>query len=159
MAITYRPAEKENSARIAELISMASDGVVEFLFHDLVPNMTSVQLVAHNLAQDHYPHSYKSAIVALDGKDVVGMALSYPSAYHRITDEMIAFFPKERLDHLRDFYTTDIPHGWLLDALGVDAAYRRQGIATRLLELTQQKAKDNGHNLLSPPGRMPAVDL
>ncbi|MGD9282990.1 MAG: hypothetical protein PVG68_04915 [Desulfobacterales bacterium] len=38
MAITYRPAGKADSLRIAELINMASDGVGEFLFHDLVPN-------------------------------------------------------------------------------------------------------------------------
>lgn len=38
MAITYRPAGKVDSLRIAELINMASDGVGEFLFHDLVPN-------------------------------------------------------------------------------------------------------------------------
>ena len=149
MAITYRPAEKADSARIAELICMASDGVVEFLFHDLVPNMTSDQVVAYNLEQDHYPHTYKSAIVALDGKEVVGMALSYPSAYHKITDEMKAFFPKERLEHLHDFYTADIPDSWLLDALAVEPTYRRQGIGSRLIELTQEKAKDNGYDMLS----------
>ena len=26
--------------------------------------MTPVQVVAHNLVQDHYPHSYRSAVVA-----------------------------------------------------------------------------------------------
>jgi GNAT superfamily N-acetyltransferase len=109
---------------------------VKFLFHDLVQNMTSVQVLAYNLIQDHYPHSYKSAFVAVDGTKVVGMALSYPSAYHKITDEMKAFFPKERLEHLRDFYTADISHSWLMDALAVETTHRRQGIATRLIELT-----------------------
>jgi hypothetical protein len=104
--INYRPAEKDDSSRIAELINIASDGVVEHLFHDLVPEMTPVQIMIHNLEQDNYPHSYQSALVAADGPDVIGMALSYPSSYHKITDEMRNFFPKDRLDHLSDFYSS-----------------------------------------------------
>lgn len=64
MTFTYRPADKEDSARLAELINMASDGVVEYLFHDLIPGMSPVQVVAHNLENDSYPHSYKSAMMA-----------------------------------------------------------------------------------------------
>jgi ribosomal protein S18 acetylase RimI-like enzyme len=149
MPLRYRPAEKADSKRIAELINLASDGVVAFLFHDLVPQMTPVQVVAHNLAQDRYPHSYQSAVVAMNGKDIVGMALSYPSSYHKITDEMRGFFPAERLDHLKDFYFVDIPQSWFLDALAVEPAYRRQGIGTRLVELTRDRAKDNGYQMCS----------
>ena len=119
MGLSYRPAEKADSERIAELISLASDGVVDFLFHDLVPAMTPIQVVAHNLAQDHYPHSYQSAVVAQNGENIVGMALSYPSSYHQITAEMRAFFPAERLEHLDDFYSANIPRSWFLDALAV----------------------------------------
>ena len=149
VALSYRPAEKADSERIAELISLASDGVVDFLFHDLIPHMTPVQMVAHNLAQDHYPHSFQSAVVALNGKDIVGMALSYPSSYHQITDEMRDFFPAERLDHLHEFYSVKIPRSWFLDALAVEPSHRRQGIGTRLIQMTQQSAKENGYRMLS----------
>jgi len=149
VALRYRPAEKADSLRIAELISLASDGVVDFLFHDLVPAMTPVQIMAHNLAHDHFPHTYQSAVVALNGKDIVAMALSYPSAYHQITADMRVFFPAERLEHLNDFYTVNIPRSWFLDALAVEPTHRRQGIGTGLIELTKEKAKDNGYNMLS----------
>jgi ribosomal protein S18 acetylase RimI-like enzyme len=145
----YRPAEKADSAKIAEFINIASGGVVEYLFHDLVPKMTPVQIMAYNLEKDNYPHSYKSAIVAADGTNVVGMALSYPSSYHRITDEMRGFFPNERLEHLSDFYSSHVPDSWFLDALAVDQTYRIKGIGTRLVELTKGKAKDNGYEVLS----------
>ena len=149
MAIAFRPAEKGDSFRIAELINIASDGVVEHLFHDLVPEMTPIQLIAYNLEQDNYPHSYQNASVAVDGSKVIGMALSYPSSYHKITDEMRNFFPKDRLDHLSDFYSSHVPDSWYLDALGVDEIYRRKGIGKRLVELTQKKAKENGYEVLS----------
>ena len=149
MNINYRPAEKDDSSRIAELINIASDGVVEHLFHDLVPEMTSVQIITYNLEQDNYPYSYQSALVATDGSNVIGMALSYPSSYHKITDEMRNFFPNERLEQLSDFYSACVPDSWFLDALGVDESYRKRGIGKRLVELTKEKAKENGYESLS----------
>ncbi len=149
MALKYRPAEKADCAKIAELIDIASDGVVEYLFHDLIPEMTPVQIMAYNLEKDNYPHTYKSAIVAADGPNVVGMALSYPSSYHKITDEMISFFPNERLEHLSDFYSSHVLDSWFLDALGVDETSRRKGIGTRLIELTKERAKNQGYGILS----------
>jgi hypothetical protein len=64
--IEYRPAEKEDSLKLAEMINTASDGVVEYLFHDQVPDMTPVQAVTYNLENDTFPHSYKSALVACE---------------------------------------------------------------------------------------------
>ena len=147
--INYRSAEKEDSSKLAELINIASDGVVEYLFHDLVPGMTHVQVVAHNLENDNYPHSYKSAIVASEETDVVGMALSYPSSYHIITDEMRSFFPDGRIEHLRDFYSSRVDASWFLDALCVIEGHRRRGIGEKLISLTKKKAIKNGFNVLS----------
>ena len=149
MSFIYRPAEKADCTKIAELINLASDGIVEYLFHDLVSEMTPVQMIAYNLAEDHYPHSYKSAIVAADGKNVVGMALSYPSSYHKITDEMRGFFPADRLEHLRDFYSSSVSKSWFLDALAVDENCRKHGIGRRLVDLTKERAKDNEYAILS----------
>ncbi len=69
MAIKYRLGKKEDSKQIAEMIDIAADGVVEYLFHDLVPRMSPVEVVAHNLEHDNYPHTYKSTLVACDGKE------------------------------------------------------------------------------------------
>jgi len=149
MEIKYRPGKKQDCAKLAELIDIASDGVVEYLFYDLVPGMTPVQVVAYNLANDNYPHSYKSAIVAVEDADVVGMALSYPSSYHKITDEMRGFFPAERLAHFRDFYSARVDNSWFLDALGVMASHRRRRIGEKLISLTKEKALENGYNALS----------
>jgi len=149
MKIKYRPAEKEDCVKLAELINIASDGVVEYLFHNLVPGMTSVQVVAHNLENDNYPHSYKSAVVAVEETDLIGMALSYPSSYHKVTDEMKSFFPADRLEHLSHFYSSRIEKSWFLDALCVIESRRRNGIGEKLISLTKEKAVANGFNVLS----------
>ena len=79
---------------MAELINIASGGVVNFLFHDLMPEITPQQIVAHNLENDHGSHTYKNAIVAETENRVVGMALSFPALFHKITAEMRQYFPE-----------------------------------------------------------------
>ncbi len=149
MKIEYRPGEKKDCAKLAELINIASDGVVEYLFHDLVPGMSPVQVIAHNHEKGNYPHSYKSAIYATDGEDMVGMALSYPSSYHEITDEMRGFFPADRIEHLSHFYSSRIENSWYLSALCVAESHRRHGIGERLISLTKEKALEKGYDVLS----------
>ncbi|MBW2409365.1 MAG: GNAT family N-acetyltransferase [Deltaproteobacteria bacterium] len=149
MTYRYGPAGKKDCAVLAELINLASDGVVEYLFRDLVPGVTPVQLIAHNLANADTSHSYKNAIVARGGDDVVGMTLSYSSDFHYISDEMRDFFPPDRLAHLSDFYAARIESSWYLDTLGVFADHRRQGIGEKLISLTKDKAVENGYNSLS----------
>ena len=149
MTFKYRPAEKEDCTQLAELISIASGGIVEYLFHDLVPGMTPVQVVAHNLENEDSPYSYKSAVVAKEEKDVIGVALSFPSSYHKITNTMINYFPAERIEHLRQFYASRIENSWFLDALCVTKSHRRHGIGEKLISLTKEKAVENGCRALS----------
>jgi ribosomal protein S18 acetylase RimI-like enzyme len=149
MDIIYRTARKADCLPMAEMINIASGGVVEFLFHDLIPELTPVQIVAHNLESDHGSHTYKNAIVAETENRVVGMALSFPSHFHEITAEMKHFFPKDRLDHLRNFYASRVDDSLFLDALCVDARLRRNGIGGRLISLTKEKAKQSGFEILS----------
>lgn len=149
MTLNYRPADKEDSAKLAEMINTASGGVVEYLFHDLVPGMSPVQVVAYHLENDNYPHTYKSAVVACDGDDVVGMALSYPSSCHKITVDMKSLFPKDRLAHLNHFFSSRIENSWFLDALCVSESHRRHSIGEKLISLTKAKAIENGYLALS----------
>lgn len=149
MNIIYREGRKEDSLRLAELINIASEGVVEYLFHDLIPDLTPVQIIAHNLESDKYPRSYKSTIVAESNGKIVGMALSIPSQFHRITEEMKNFFPEERLAHLKNFFSTRIENSLLLDTLCVEEEFRGKGIGGELISLTEKKAKENSYDALS----------
>jgi ribosomal protein S18 acetylase RimI-like enzyme len=149
MTPKYRPAKEEDSVKLAELINIASDGVVEYLFHDLVPGMTPVQVVAYNLENDNYPYSCKNVVVAEDGSAVVGMALSYPSSYHKITEEMRSFFPADRLVHISHLYSSRIENSWFLDVLCVIESHRRSGIGENLISLTKERAVENGYSVLS----------
>lgn len=149
MEVIYREGQKADSYAIAELDYMASEGAAEFLFHDLVPGFSPVQIIASGLEQDSDPHSYRSAIVAEFNQNVIGMALSFPATYHQITPEMRDFFPADRLDHFKDFFATRVEGSFFLDALGVLPDYRNKGIGSQLVELTKSKAQTEGYNSLS----------
>ncbi|MFG6096313.1 GNAT family N-acetyltransferase [Leptothoe sp. ISB3NOV94-8A] len=149
MEVLYREGQKADSKILAELEYIASDGAVEFLFHDLVPGVSALQFVASSLEQDVYPHSYRSAIVAELNHHVIGMALSFPATYHQITPEMRDFFPTDRLEHFQDFFSARVDGSFFLDALCVLKDYQHKGIGSRLIELTKSKAQTEGYNSLS----------
>ncbi|MEM1251022.1 MAG: GNAT family N-acetyltransferase [Cyanobacteria bacterium P01_H01_bin.21] len=149
MKVIYREGEKADSHSIAELDYTASGGAAEFLFHDLLPGYSPVQIIASNLEKDLYPYTYRNAIVAELNNKVIGMSLSFPATYHQITPEMREFFPTDRLAHFQDFFSTRVVGSFFLDALCVLADCRNQGIGAQLIELTQSKAKEEGYNTLS----------
>lgn len=149
VSVTYRAARPEDSLILAELTNIASGGVVEYLFHDLLPGVSSVQIVAQGLKSDLAPHSYKNGIVAERNGEVVGMAMSYASDLHGVTDEMRAFVPGDRLEHLKDFYDARVENSWYLDALAVNPEFRGKGIGTELIGLVKAKARDKGYRTLS----------
>jgi GNAT superfamily N-acetyltransferase len=128
---------------------MASGGVIEYLFHDLIPDVKPAQMVAHNLSAEDSYYSYKNAIVAEYKKNLIGVSLSYPSHFHRITEEMKNFLPVDRLEHFKSFYSSRVENSLLLNALYVDERFRRKGIGTQLITLTKKKAKEAGLKALS----------
>lgn len=147
--VVFREARKEDSNKIAELDNIASEGALEFLFHDLIPGMTPVQLVANGLASDHYPHSYRSVTVAEHKGSIIGMSLSFPSRYHAITDELRSFLPAERLEHFKDFFSSRVEDSYYLDALAVDEKFKNRGIGTELIRRTMARAGKEGFRTLS----------
>ena len=147
--IRFREGRFEDCRRIAELDDMASGGAVDYLFHDLIPGLTPVQIVAENFKRDEYPYTYKSAVVAQHDHRVIGFALSYPAEHHTISEEMRHFFPPDRLKHFNDFFSTRVEGSYYLDGLGVDRKYQRNGIGGRLIDLTKEKAGREGYCALS----------
>jgi ribosomal protein S18 acetylase RimI-like enzyme len=149
MQISYRDGRNEDCAILAKLINIASEGIIEYLFHDLIPDMTSVQMVAHNLSAENSFYSYKNAIVAEYNQNLIGASLSYPSRFHQITEEMRNFLPEDRLEHFKSFYASRVEDSLLLNTLCVDERFRGKGIGTKLIALTKKKAKKDGFKSLS----------
>ena len=100
MNFTYRAGQKGDCPKLADFIYIASDGVVEFLFHDLIPGRSPQQIMARSLEKDGGHYTYKNTFVAETEGGVVGASFCYPSRYHVISDEMRQFYPADRLEPL-----------------------------------------------------------
>jgi len=149
MEIICRPAQKEDCSTVAEMINIASSGLVEFMFHDLVPGMTPVQMITFSLAEDKNHYTYGNSIVAeLNGK-IVGMIFSYFSGFQQLSEEIRSFVPKERLDCVVEIYTKSVVDSLYIDALCVDKKYRCVGIGTELLNAARERAVEEGFKSLS----------
>lgn len=105
-------------------------------------NNGSIHL-AGQVEQEQTELSYHNNLVALDGNQVVGIANFFPAERHRITAQMEGFFPKERLDALREFYSSLVDSSLLLNALSVAVEYRGQGIGSQLIAYTKQRAQED----------------
>lgn len=149
MDITYRDGRKEDCAALAEFVSIAAGGVIEFLYHDLIPGMTPLEIERKLLEKVESPRSYNNSIVAEKDGKLVAAALSIPSSHHRITEEMRAFFPEDRLAHLEHLLSSRVENSLLLDALCVAEDTRTQGVGSQLIALTKKKAVNAGFKLLS----------
>ena len=149
MNITYRTGRKEDCPKLAELVYIASDGVVEFLFHDLIAGVSPIQMVTHNLEKDTGYYTYKNTFVAEDDSGVIGVSFYYPAQYHVISDEMRSFFPADRIEHLEHILSGRVDDSLYIDTLCVDENFRGNGIGRELISLTRQKAIDQGFDSLS----------
>ena len=149
MEVSYRNARKEDCTVLASLVNAASEGIIEYLFHDLIPGMAPVQIVAHNLSAEDSFYSYKNSIIAEYNQNPIGVSLSYPSSFHQITEEMKNFLPEDRLERFKSFYASRVEDSLFINALCVDEQFRGKGIGTRLISLTKHKAGENGFNALS----------
>jgi ribosomal protein S18 acetylase RimI-like enzyme len=147
--LRYERGAIEDVPWLAQLIDLASDGIIDHLYRDLIPGITPTQAVAFGLKNEDSPYSYKSAIVVRDRTDILGMALSYHSSHHVISNEMRMVFPAERLSPLERLYTPKIQDGWFLDALCVTQSARRKGVGQRLIELTKDEAIERGCDVMS----------
>lgn len=149
MNITYREGYREDCPKVAEFVYIASDGVVEFLFRDLIPGRSPQQIVANNLAKDTGHYTYKNTLIAEKGRNVVGVSFFYPSRYHVISDEMRQFFPEDRLEHLKHVLSVRVENSLYLDTLCVDEKFRGNGVGGKLISLTKKKAAEDGFIALS----------
>lgn len=144
MTVCYRRALPADCPHIAELIRKASGGTVDYLFDGLAPDASPTQIVAFGLENPEGPHSHANVIVAADGPQILGMVLSFPSEFHRITDEMREFIPGEKLSRFTDFYAAREEESWYIDAVCVARAHRRQGMGLDLMRRAMDRGRENG---------------
>ena len=140
--IDIRPALREQASQIAELIMMAMNHDCCLYFcgeghglHDFHRMMKS--LVERTDSQ----YSYQNTLAAMDGERLAGILTCYDGG--RLHELRRAFIESARVELGKDHSAMDDETGpgeLYLDSMAVYPAYRRQGIAARLLQAGYDRA-------------------
>ena len=134
--VEIRQAVKEDSADIARLFLISSDGLAEYIWSQVAePGETVAEAGARRYAREGVPFSYENCLIAeLEGA-TVGMAHSFameedPDAEPE-SDPVLK--PYSRLEDYGSLY---------LSGLAVVEHSRNAGIGVAMMEAVNQRAKD-----------------
>lgn len=147
--ITYRMARPDDSGELARYMCIAGGGVYEFLFDDLIPFVTAIDLLSAGIGSERYPVSWRNCRVAALGDDgeIVAAANVFPADL--LKDDNYALLGSERHDHIRPMLELQDWGSMFLNSLAVGDAYRGSGIGARLLQWAEGRAAEAGYDRLS----------
>ena len=147
--ITYRTAGPDDSRDIARFMCIAGGGVYEFLFDDLIPFVTAVDLLSSGIGGEQYPISYRNCCVASLGHDgeIVAAANVFPADL--LKEDHYVLFGSERHNHIRPMLELQDWGSMFLNSLAVSDAHRGSGIGEALLDWAEARAAEAGYDRLS----------
>jgi ribosomal protein S18 acetylase RimI-like enzyme len=147
--ITYRMARPDDSRDIARFMCIAGGGIYEFLFDNLIPFVTAVDMLSSGIGGEHYPISYRNCRVASLGYDggIVAAANVFPADMLRENSYVLA--GSERHNHIRPMLELQDWGSMFLNSLAVSDAHRGSGIGAKLLSWAEARTAEAGYNRLS----------
>jgi ribosomal protein S18 acetylase RimI-like enzyme len=144
----FRRARKEDCAKIAELFSIASDGVADYIWTTLgEPGLTPLEFGAKRYAREpvESPFSYRNCIVVeLDGQ-VAGMLVSFVMPEEEPAPEKAEAEPAPEPgepDVLAPYSELETPGSYYVCAMALFPEYRGRGLGTGLLEIVRELARE-----------------
>lgn len=139
---TIRKATREDSPALARLMNVAGEGIPAYLWSRMAgPGENSMTLGAQRVARTEGSFSYTNAYVAEVHEIIAGMLLSY-----RLPDPYEAGPLDDYPDVVRPLIELEalVPGAWYINAIACLAAFRGQGIGSRLMWLAETLARAAG---------------
>jgi GNAT superfamily N-acetyltransferase len=133
--VTFRQANREDSAAIARLFLISSDGLAEYIWSKLAEPGQSLEAVgAARYARNGVAFSYENCHVAEQSGRVIGMVHSFPmeedEGAEPETDPVLQ--PYSELEDYGSLY---------ISGLALQEAHRNRGIGTRLHDVVRDRAR------------------
>ncbi|MGK7938684.1 MAG: GNAT family N-acetyltransferase [Crocosphaera sp.] len=147
--LILRPAYPQDALGIAQLTIIAGGGMFEFLLEDLLQDNTLENIVASEIEKETGNLSYlDTEVVELNSK-IIGIINSGDSKKQGITQEIIDFFPPEKINWVQELFSTKIEGSLYVYILAVDSHYRKQGIGKKLMNHVENKARKQNISSIS----------
>jgi ribosomal protein S18 acetylase RimI-like enzyme len=132
--ITYRPAVKADARRIAELYSIASEGVSDYIWSKQAqPGDNLLDIGQRRYERRNTPYSFENCLVAETGGRVVAVLMAYPMQADNdyVEDDPV----------LKPFWLLEEPGSYYIAGIAVEVDWRRGGIAATLLKMAEDKCR------------------
>lgn len=142
MKYTIRPALKSECRRIAELYSVSSDGVADYIWTTLgEPGEDILDVGRRRYEREGTPFSYENCKVVELAGSVIGMLVAFPMQVNPDYQEADPILvPYSVLEEDQSYY---------LCGMAVDAKHRGKGIGTALLAEAERSCRRHGFQKLS----------
>lgn len=145
----FRPARIEDCYAIAELFSIASDGVADYVWSTMAadyPGLTLLDIGAKRYANPDSNFSYKNCIVIEQNGEVIGILVTFPIAE---SEKPIQNLKSNDEPDILAPYSLEAPGTWYICAIALFPEFRGLGLGTQLLELAREQAREHGFTELS----------
>src|SRR6202158_4965245 len=147
MTVTIRSAKPDDALTCARLFIMAGPGISDALYRDLIPGLTTEQIIAdRRIRPEGRSASYTNWWLAQDGnRNIAGGLLAYPlDQGGRSAPEVL--LTEERLKVLAPMIELDAGAAgtFYINDVAVFPEYRHAGIGRKLIDLAFAEAKKAG---------------
>jgi ribosomal protein S18 acetylase RimI-like enzyme len=155
LEIALRPARREDAADMARLVNLASEGLTAYLWARMAEGEDPFTVGARRAARDEGAFSWRNAVIAEAGGAVAGLLVTYRigNRPEPVDDQPGMFQPLQMLENraLGTHY---------VNVLATYPAFRRRGVATRLLDAAERQAAGaSGLSLIVANANAPARRL
>ena len=146
MAIVIRNAKETDFAQLVRIRLLAHGGFNEALYENLEQSVEAI--IETELSDSASTEYYKNYWVALDGDEIAGGVLAFPSDDENLELDH-PLLPKERLVLEEPFESIEAPGSYYIHAITVFPEFTRRGIGSVLLDLAREHAIAKGFRELS----------
>jgi len=141
-SIEYRAATRSDSRRIAELYSIASDGVSDYIWSKMAgAGQSLLDIGQQRYERKNTAFSYENCIVAEAEGQVIAVMLTYEM---QEDDDYVEEDPV-----LKPFWLLEEPNSFYIAGIAVDTSWRQKGIARTLMSMAESRCRQIGLPALS----------
>lgn len=155
----FRAATVNDCPKIAQLFSIASGGVADYIWSTLqadYPSLSLMEIGTKRYAEDQTDFSYRNVVV-VECDDVIGMMMTFPVQASKAKSERNAEVANNSEGSLSEtnvlapYYRLKLKalETWYIGGLALFPEFRVQGIGTQLLYIARQQAQEQGFTELS----------
>ena len=150
MTFTIRPATEADIPDLAKLLMLATDGITAAIYHDLVPNTPTNEIVERRFHRLGTTKSFERCQVAERNGRVVGKLHAYPMDEGE-NDPPDPLVPEARYAVIEPLMALDEPAAgsYYINAMAVFPEHRGQGIGGALLDLAHDHARQGSYTTMS----------